>query len=64
MVEKDISGEIWREYDFGDRVYRIDRPKRLFIGETTHRIVDEKGVTHCVPKNLPIRWLGHPPVSF
>jgi hypothetical protein len=27
---KDIGNELWREYDFAGRVYRIDNPKTLF----------------------------------
>lgn len=54
----------WREYDFGDRVYRIERPVRLWIGTTTHRILDHKGVVHCVPApgylGCVLRWAPLP----
>jgi hypothetical protein len=49
MEPKDISKEQWREYDFGGRTYRIESPRQLFIGTTTHRVVDANGVVHCVP---------------
>lgn len=68
MEAKDISTETWREYDFDNRVYRIVEPKQLFIGSTTHRVVDAKGVTHCVPapghQGCVLRWEANPPVSF
>jgi hypothetical protein len=57
---RDISKELWREYDFGGRVYRIDEPKQLFIGTTTHRVVDGKGMVHCAPspgvEGCVVRW--------
>lgn len=57
---KDLSKEAWREYDFGGRVYRIEAPHQLFIGTTTHRVLDSKGVVHCVPapgeKGCALRW--------
>jgi hypothetical protein len=65
---RDITTEEWREYDFGGRVYRIEKPVRVFIGATTHRVVDSAGITHCVPKpgleGCAIRWKANPPVSF
>lgn len=65
---KDISTELWREYDFDGRVYRIDSPKQLYIGIETHRVVDANGITHCVPapgKNgAVLRWQATPAVSF
>lgn len=68
MEPKDISTETWREYDFGGRVYRIDNPKQLYIGSTTHRIVDANGLTHCVPapgvSGCVLRWKATPAVSF
>lgn len=60
MDYKDISSEVWREYDFGGRVYRIDEPQRLYVGDTTHRVVDGSGVTHCAPNvgrdGCVVRW--------
>ncbi len=72
-----LKDEHWREYEFlveGDdqlRVYRIEKPVALYyrIGGTTHRVVDEDGVTHCVPTvgylGCVLRWKAEPdPVSF
>ena len=79
LIEKDISWEMWREYDFlvdggpFHRVYRIENPKKLFyrVGGTTHRVVDEFGVAHCVPapgqQGCILRWqnlVGDKPVNF
>lgn len=73
LVEKSLTDEEWREYDYGGRVYRIDRPQTLFYrpNGTTHRIVDSDGVAHCVPApgyfGCVLRWKtfdGEPPVSF
>ena len=63
---RDISVEEWREYDFGGRVYRIERPQQLWVGETTHRVTDAAGIVHCVPApgrgDCVLRWKG--PVIF
>lgn len=63
---KDISVEEWREYDFGARVYRIEAPQKLYIGATTHRVVDATGVVHCLPApgyhGCVLRWKG--PIIF
>lgn len=72
LKEFDISHELWREYDFfggikdstGEimRIYRINDPQKLFIrdGGKTHRVVDNKGVAHCVPTvgflGCVLRW--------
>lgn len=62
--EYDISKEMWREYDFGGRVYRINKPVTLIFyyrtspfiplgfaqQSDTHRIVDAGGIAHCVPR--------------
>jgi hypothetical protein len=73
MVEKDLSSEAWGEYDFGGRVYRITDPVKLFLrpGASTHRVVDSKGITHCMPApgtgDCVLRWEsreGQPKVSF
>ncbi len=68
----DISCEEYREYDFGDRVYRIDNPIGLYLrhGGTTHRVVDSYGTSHCVAfpgEHNVIRWQNHDrarPVNF
>jgi hypothetical protein len=68
MEAKDVSTELWREYDYGGRIYRIDKPQRLYIGTTTHRVVDVAGITHCVPapgfQGCALRWHSSPEVSF
>lgn len=71
MTAKPITDELWREYDFNGRVYRIDNPQELYVGNTTHRIVDKEGVVHCIPApgtgNCVLRWKvseGQSPVRF
>jgi hypothetical protein len=67
MIEKDITCELYREYDFGGRVYRISNPDRLIMreGGTTHRVVDMQGVVHCVPApgqfGCVLRWVSRDP---
>ena len=60
MERKDITAELWREYDFGGRVYRIDEPAALVVGTTTHRVIDSHGLVHCVPSpgvnGCVLRW--------
>jgi len=62
LIEKDISTEAWREYDFSNRVYKIYDPKKLFYrdGGSTHRVVDKDGEVHCVPApgyfGCVLRW--------
>lgn len=69
----DLTTESWREYDFSGRVYRIDSPRELYIreGGTTHRVVCEDGVVHCVPApgtfGCVLRWQNKDtsaPVNF
>lgn len=75
MKEYDISSEVWREYDLPDRevAYRINAPSKLYLkeGGTTHRVVDEKGIVHCVPapgfQGCVLRWKpkkSNNPVEF
>lgn len=68
MEGRDISSEQWREYDFEGRVYRIESPVRLYVGTSTHRVVDSSGITHCVPapgyQGCALRWFATPEVSF
>lgn len=73
MERKDLSVEQWREYDFGGRVVRIEAPKELYVrvGGTTHRVVDQEGVVHCVPApgqcGCVLRWKSkdaNKPVEF
>lgn len=63
----DLSDEIYREYEFpSGRIYRISDPVGVYIrnGGTTHRVVDQKGVAHCIPfggKNeVVLRWKNRP----
>lgn len=64
LTKGDLSNEAWREYDFGGRVYRIDNPKHVYTrpGGTTHRVVDQNNVAHCVPApgqgGCVLRWTG------
>lgn len=73
LVKGSLASEAWREYDFGGRVYRIDNPRWLYYrqGGSTHRVVDGKGVVHCVPgpgyHGCSLRWQNRPglkPVQF
>lgn len=47
----DLTVELYREYDFGGRVVRIDDPVGFYfrVGGTTHRVVTRTGKTYCVP---------------
>lgn len=68
-----LSDEVYREYDFGGRVYRIEYPTQLYYrnGGVTHRVVDFFNVVHCVPApgefGCVLRWKnrdGKAPVQF
>lgn len=67
LKQFDITTEAWREYDFSGRTYRIEDPVTLFYrpGGTTHRVVDKKGIVHCVPvpgnHGCVLRWQNHDP---
>ena len=67
MTEYILTDELWREYDFCGRVYRIDNPVKLFArpGGTTHRVLDQQGVVHCVPtvgnNGCVLRWAPRDP---
>jgi hypothetical protein len=71
---KDLTIEEYREYeDLKNKVtYRIDNPVAFYYrdGGTTHRVVDAKGVVHCVPygvgQPVVLRWKnrGEDPVGF
>ena len=69
----DLTEELWREYDFGGRVYRIEAPQKLWYsaGGSTHRVQDASGVIHCVPvpgkDGCALRWMTRDvknPVQF
>lgn len=59
----DISHELWREYEHGDRIYRINYPVALIIRNqgTTHRVVDINNISHCHPipgNGCALRWFN------
>lgn len=65
LSEINVSGvEEWREYDFGGRVYRIEKPQTVYYrpGGSTHRVTDAEGIVHCVPapgqNGCVLRWKG------
>lgn len=67
LVEQNLRGtEEWREYDWEGRSvpYRIENPVTLWYrpGGSTHRVLDEAGVTHCIPapgeRGCALRWKG------
>lgn len=68
---KDLTCEIYREYDYpSGRVYRISDPVALYYrdGGSTHRVVDSKGVVHCVTfgkyaEDVVLRWVNRLPTS-
>lgn len=43
--------EQWRRYNWGERIYQIDRPIWVWYreGGSTHRVVDQDGIVHIVP---------------
>jgi hypothetical protein len=76
---KPLTDEAWREYEWsvlldgkpGRVCYRINEPAALVVGNTTHRVIDSKGVVHCVPtvgeRGCTLRWQpkpGAPAVAF
>ena len=62
LSQHSIETELWREYEFGGIVYRINQPKTLYYrrGGTTHRILTSDGIVHCVPapgfNGCVLRW--------
>lgn len=75
MEGKSLADEKYREYEFGPEgertTYRITDPAKLFVGTTTHRVLDANGVVHCVPNiglhGCVLRWApkdGANPVQF
>lgn len=70
-IHHKLNQVLWREYDFNNRVVRIENPVDLYAGETTHRVVDKDGVVWIVPapgtNGCIIRYKkadGVPPVEF
>lgn len=74
MKALDISTEEYRQYEWKDPVSKEYvahtgvRPQRLYIGRSTHRVVDSKGVTHLVPSigqmGCTVEFKADPEVSF
>lgn len=66
LASKDITDELYREYEWParDTPYRIEYPQELYVGTTTHRIVDSARVVHCVPApgyhGCVLRWVVRP----
>ena len=65
LIKIELAGvEEWREYDFGGRAYRIDKPVSVQFrpGGETHRVTDAEGIVHCVPapgqNGCALRWKG------
>lgn len=75
-IISDLSNELEREYLFVqtpvnmNNPYRIYNPVALIMRKdgSTHRIVDSKGSTHCVPygKDVPVvlKWTDRNICSF
>lgn len=64
---RDLTGEEWREYvTLGTpNVYRIINPVTLYIDSTTHRVLDDDGIMHCIPMNgTVLRWKPRDPEAF
>ncbi len=64
MKRLDLIDVIWQEYDVPghDVPYRINNPVALWVGETTHRVLDSNYIVHCIPrKGTIIRWLPRDP---
>ena len=60
-------------YEVFLRRYRIDNPSKLFLreGGTTHRVIDDNNIAHCVPApghmGCVLRWAtkdSNNPVQF
>ena len=55
IESKDLNKEAYRIYKWIDPVtgkecrHQIDEPVTLWVGKTTHRILDTNGVVHFVP---------------
>ena len=64
----DLNDEVWREYSLNEgRVYRIEEPCTLWVGDTTHRVMDNKGIVHCVPfgpsSSTILKWKPRDPTK-
>lgn len=75
LITMPLKTELWREYEWVEpvngviRVYRIEAPVSVhfYRGCTTHRVVDSKGVAHCVPAvgfyGCVLRWQNADPAK-
>lgn len=54
----DISSELYREYEFENKIVRIDEPLRLHVSESGgHRLFDSGGVSHYIPTGwIHLHW--------
>jgi hypothetical protein len=71
LEPQDISKEEWHEYSFEGQICRINSPKTLYVGTTTHRVVDATGIVTVCPApgyhGCVLRWLPRDaadPVQF
>lgn len=53
-----VKSEEYREYVYGEEVYRIDSPVEVHVTESgSHRVVDTLGITHRPADGwLALRW--------
>lgn len=62
ITKHSLRTEKWREYEYGGKTYRINSPRALYMRKegTTHRVLDTKGVVHCLPApgyfGCVLRW--------
>lgn len=69
LIRRDLTNEEWREYEYGETIYRITLPKSLVLREngTTHRVVDHAGITHVLPapgqQGCALRFFQKPEVE-
>jgi len=55
MEAKDLKKELFRRYEWIDPVtgnlmlHEIQEPQVVYLGNTTHRILDTNGLVHFVP---------------
>ncbi len=65
MDRLNIGDEVWREYTYQGRTVTIFDPQYLYVGKTTHRVVDNEGFVTCVPApgfhGCALRWLPRDP---
>jgi hypothetical protein len=53
----DIGSEEYRIYRFPEGEVRIDAPRLLSVSAGGHRVFDDSGVSHYIPKGwIHLRW--------